>query len=97
MKNGVIDDRNEAPEIIENLVVIVRVSGPFGRATCCPFYREDSECQEGHRKTHGGQGSDDVVEHAAHSFILFDFIQEAEIGPVAYFYVAGSAFGSYPN
>ena len=51
-----VGDWEEFAEIIEKLFVLVRVSSAFGtdRATCYPFYREDSECQEDPRKTHGG-------------------------------------------
>jgi len=56
VKNSVVGDWEEIVEIIEDLVVLVLVSRALGtgRATSYPFYREDSECQEGHRKTHGG-------------------------------------------
>jgi len=52
----VVGDWEEFAEIIEKLFVLVRVSSAFGtdRATCYPFYREDSECQEDPRKTHSG-------------------------------------------
>ena len=66
VKNSVVDDRNEVSEIIENLVVVVRISSPLGRATYCPCYPEDRERREQHGKTHGCQEIDSVGEYAPH-------------------------------
>ena len=56
MKDSVVGDWEEIVEIIDNLVVLFLVSRAFGtgRATRYPLDDDYSECQERHRKTHGG-------------------------------------------